>query len=93
MADNRSEDGGFHLVPGFHKVFSEWTEKSRNRLGKEYSGKMVRKYDLGTSPKFVVQLIIVFLKLLLIDVYKCSVSDDYLWSENQNRWILHTLLP
>lgn len=41
LADNRSEDGGFHIVPGFHKVFSEWTERTRNRLGQEYSGKAV----------------------------------------------------
>ena len=41
LADNRAEDGGFHIVPGFHKVFSEWTERTRNRLGKEYTGKTV----------------------------------------------------
>ena len=42
LADNREEDGGFQIVPGFHKVFSEWTERTRNRLGREYTGRTVR---------------------------------------------------
>ena len=44
LSDNLSEDGGFHLVPSFHKVFAEWTERSRHRLGKEYTNKMVSEY-------------------------------------------------
>ena len=41
LADNRDEDGGFTVVPGFHKLFLKWTEHTRNTLGKKYSDKMV----------------------------------------------------
>ena len=42
LADNREEDGGFQIVPGFHKVFSKWVDSTRNSLAKDYSGRMVR---------------------------------------------------
>ena len=44
LADNRPEDGGLVVVPGFHKIFPQWTEHTRNTLGKQYSNKMVSLY-------------------------------------------------
>ena len=41
LADNRAEDGGFTVVPGFHKLFLKWTEHTRKTLGKQYTDKMV----------------------------------------------------
>ena len=41
LADNRPGDGGLVVVPGFHKVFTNWTEHTRNTRGKQYSNKMV----------------------------------------------------
>ena len=28
LADNRAEDGGFWLVPGFHKYLPQWTAEN-----------------------------------------------------------------
>lgn len=30
LADNKEEDGGFWLVPGFHKYLPKWVEKNRS---------------------------------------------------------------
>eukprot|EP01112_Ceratiomyxa_fruticulosa_P021297 TRINITY_DN7437_c0_g2_i1.p1 TRINITY_DN7437_c0_g2~~TRINITY_DN7437_c0_g2_i1.p1 ORF type:complete len:379 (-),score=87.38 TRINITY_DN7437_c0_g2_i1:186-1322(-) len=35
LADNRSEDGGFHLVPGFHHHIAEWVNNNPE-LSKRY---------------------------------------------------------
>eukprot|EP00731_Ephydatia_muelleri_P006990 Em0003g1238a len=40
LADNRNEDGGFIVVPGFHKIFLQWTEHTRSTLGKQYTNTM-----------------------------------------------------
>ena len=42
LADNRPEDGGFQIVPGFHKNFLQWTNKTRSTLGKCFSDRQVR---------------------------------------------------
>ena len=34
--DNRTQDGGFHLIPGFHHHFEEWARATENTLGKAY---------------------------------------------------------
>ena len=38
FVDNRDQDGGFILVPKFHKFFKEWVEATKNTIGKKYSG-------------------------------------------------------
>eukprot|EP01121_Diplochlamys_sp_Union-15-3_P020397 TRINITY_DN7951_c0_g1_i1.p1 TRINITY_DN7951_c0_g1~~TRINITY_DN7951_c0_g1_i1.p1 ORF type:complete len:304 (-),score=47.28 TRINITY_DN7951_c0_g1_i1:288-1145(-) len=30
LADNKAEDGGLHIVPGFHRHFAEWTQSRKN---------------------------------------------------------------
>ena len=30
LADNREADGGFWLVPGFHKYLAEWAKKTQH---------------------------------------------------------------
>ncbi|KAL0476874.1 htxA [Acrasis kona] len=32
--DNREQDGGFQLVPGFHKHLEQWAHRTRDTLGK-----------------------------------------------------------
>lgn len=36
LADNYEEDGGFHLVPGFHKYFTEWANSTVNTYGARF---------------------------------------------------------
>jgi hypothetical protein len=33
LLDNKEEDGGFILVPGYHKKITEWAEKNKKRGG------------------------------------------------------------
>jgi len=36
FADNLEEDGGFQLVPGFHKNFIKWTKENSEKLQQLY---------------------------------------------------------
>jgi ectoine hydroxylase-related dioxygenase (phytanoyl-CoA dioxygenase family) len=37
LVDNREQDGGFQLVPGFHKYLKEWAEHTKGTIGRTRS--------------------------------------------------------
>ena len=49
LADNREEDGGFWLVPGFHKYLPQWTRdhtKLQDKFGRDYQFILFDREDI-----------------------------------------------
>lgn len=49
LADNIEEDGGFWLVPSFHKYLTQWAKQRqslRKRFGKQYRFILLNKGDI-----------------------------------------------
>jgi ectoine hydroxylase-related dioxygenase (phytanoyl-CoA dioxygenase family) len=41
LQDNLAEDGGFHIVPGFHKYAKQWAESTADTVGKYRNGSFI----------------------------------------------------
>lgn len=81
------EDGEFIAVPGFHKVFLQWTEHTRNKLGRSIQTNWYA-YSLLLSQCVVCMNVQVY---ICVCVYVFTSIQGADWAGSiQTKWYLCT---